>query len=326
MPGRPGQSVLAALEAEIRQLLADGASYRNVAEGLNARHGLNVSHNAVYSFVKAKSRRHRFHRSFLAGLDRDLREDLMRRLIAEWTHDSTAIEGNTLTLGETLRVIQFGLTIHGKSLKDHEEVNGHARAIDLLQQMADVPRVDRAMLFELHQAIMPRVAVDAMNPIGAWKRDFNGTTGMIEGKAVYMEYAAPDDVAFLMDRWLEPFNQLLDRAVSRGAALSAYVWSHTTLARIHPFFDGNGRLARLLANLPLLRGGFPPLMVAAEKRLEYIQVLWDYEYGLGRLERGGEFLPESPALQTIRTFFETQWQRSLDMVEAARRRQKERRR
>lgn len=166
MPGRPGQSKLAVFEEEIRDLVANGCSFRSIAAQMNARHGLKVTHNAVYSFVRAKRRRHRFHRSFLGGLDSDIRADLQQRLLAEWTHDSTAIEGNTLTLGETFQVLQFGLTINGKPLKDHEEVFGHAHAIDLLHEMTEARKVDADMLFDLHRAIMPRAPVDAMNPGG----------------------------------------------------------------------------------------------------------------------------------------------------------------
>ncbi len=182
MPGKPGQSKLAPFEAEIRTLLEGGASYRTIAETLNGRHHVGVSHNAVYSYVTAARRRHRFHRSFLSGLDRDLRDALMQQLVAEWTHDSTAIEGNTLTLGETLQVLELGLTISGKPLKDHEEVHGHARAIELLQTLTEVRRIDTDVLFDLHRSIMPRATLDAMSPVGDWKRDYNGTAGVAGGR------------------------------------------------------------------------------------------------------------------------------------------------
>ncbi len=70
--------------------------------------------------------------TFLNGLDDDLRKALLIQFRNLWTHTSTAIEGNTLTLGETAFVLEEGLTISGKPLKYHEEVVGHARAIDLI--------------------------------------------------------------------------------------------------------------------------------------------------------------------------------------------------
>lgn len=324
MPGKPGQSGLLPYEEEIRELFREGCTYRDIAERLNRAHGLSASHNAVYSFISAKRRRHLFHRSFLAGLDEDLQAGLMQQLTVEWTHDSTALEGNTLTLGETHQVLELGLTIGGKAVKDHEEVRGHARAIDLLRTLLNSRRVEAEDLFELHRAIMPRVPVDAMNPVGDWKRDFNGTTGVAEGKAVYMEYASPLDTPSLMARWLEGFNERLDCRRREEDAVDAYLWAHTAFVRIHPFFDGNGRLARLIANLPVLRAGFPPLTVAAEVRAEYIQTLWEYEWAVGKLGPRDPLLPPHPGLERLRTFLHGQWAKVMGIVAEARDLQKRR--
>jgi len=72
---------------------------------------------------------------FLNGLDNDIRAALIAQLRNLWTHGSTALEGNSLTLGETVFVIEEGLTVSGKPLKDHEEVIGHARGIDMVYDM-----------------------------------------------------------------------------------------------------------------------------------------------------------------------------------------------
>jgi len=130
--GKPFQSKLTPFEEELYALLKQGMSYRRIADALNERHGLGVSHNAVFSYVKAASRKRRLRPRFDDGLDADLREGLMKQIVAVWTHDSTAIEGNTLTLGETSQVLELGLTISGKPLKDHQEVYGHARYIEIL--------------------------------------------------------------------------------------------------------------------------------------------------------------------------------------------------
>jgi len=92
--------------------------------------------------------------TFLNGLDDDLRNALLTQLRNLWTHTSTAIEGNTLTLGETAFVLEEGLTISGKSLKDHEEVVGLARAIDLLYNCLQEGRgFSETDLFVLHKAV-----------------------------------------------------------------------------------------------------------------------------------------------------------------------------
>ncbi len=321
MPGSPGQSKLAPFDANIERWFHDGATYRDIAERLRNAHGLTTTHNAVFSYVTAKCRRHRFHRSFLAGLDADLRESLMRRLVAEWTHNSTAIEGNTLTLGETLKVLEYGLTISGKPLVDHEEVVGHARAIAMIESMVGAKSVATEDLFELHRTVMPRVSVDALKPVGAWKRDYNGTSGVVEGRTVYMEYARPEQVPALMEQWLAGFNERLDVGRRRSPVLKAYQWSHQAFVRIHPFFDGNGRMARLLANLPVLRAGFPPLMIDARRRLEYIECLWNYQWSVGPLKPGGELVPENDLLKHAGAFFAELWHQSMALVEQTRKQQ-----
>lgn len=143
--------------------------------------------------------------SFLDGLDADLRRSLVAQVRNLWTHTSTAIEGNTLTLGETAFVLEEGLTISGKPLKDHEEVVGYARAIDLLNDLAnrheDVSEKD---IFLLHRAVQTSVLMDVFRPVGAWKREPNGTYTVTEdGKQVFIEYAPPSDVPDLMREWLD---------------------------------------------------------------------------------------------------------------------------
>ena len=91
---------------------------------------------------------------FLDGLDSDLKAALLAQLRDLWTHTSTALEGNTLTLGETAFVLAEGLTVSGKPLKDHQEVVGHARAIELLYGLLGrLEPITEDDLFLLHRAI-----------------------------------------------------------------------------------------------------------------------------------------------------------------------------
>lgn len=318
MPGKPYQSKLAPYEQEVFSLLDEGRSYRAIAETLNGQYGLNITHNAVFSYVKSRHPSRGAGRLFYEGFSPDIRAQLLKRIAAEWTHDSTAIEGNTLTLGETVKVLELGLTISGKPLKDHQEVYGHARAIDLIYGLISKPGVDAKDLFELHRAVMQQVAMDALNPVGDWKRDYNGTTGVIDGKSVYMEYPAPSMVPLLMARWLEDFNGLAPCVDRPDRAISAYVRTHMIFVRIHPFFDGNGRIARLIANLPILRGGFPPVVVPAARRVEYIGLLWDYQNFAGTMTRGSRLLPPHPAIQQMETLLQGEWIKTVSIVEEAR--------
>jgi hypothetical protein len=316
MPGRPFQSKLKPYETELREILASGVGYRAAAQEINRRHGLDVSHNAVFSFLKSRPAPRAGRGLFYEGLPTDIRDQLLKRLAAEWTHESTAIEGNTLTLGETVKILELGLTIGGKPLRDHQEVYGHARAIDLIYEMVG-RAVTREDLFALHRAVMPLSAVDSLNPVGDWKKDFNGTTGAVDDKSVYMEYAAPADVPRLVDRWLTDFNKT--RPINRPAqAVAAYVRMHMIFVRIHPFFDGNGRMARLVANLPVLGAGFPPILVPMSRRSDYIDLLWRYQNAVGRIGRRSRLLPPHPALHEFESLLLEESQKSTSLVEEAR--------
>ncbi|NQU40607.1 MAG: Fic family protein [Lentisphaerae bacterium] len=321
MPGKPYQSKLAPHEAEIFELRDKGVTYRAIAEQLSLRHALNVTHNAVFSFLKTRGPTRGGGRLFYEGFSPDIREQLLKRITAEWTHDSTAIEGNTLTLGETIKVLELGLTVSGKPLKDHQEVYGHAHAIDLIYAMIARAEISEDDLCDLHRSIMHQAPVDAMNPIGAWKRDYNGTTGARDGKSIYMEYAEPAAIPRLMKRWLGDFNGTEKCTGRPEQAIAAYVRAHMIFVRIHPFFDGNGRMARLLANIPVLRGGFPPVVVPAERRSDYIGLLWEYQNDAGTIRPGSRLMPPHPAIRQMEKLLKNEWTKTVSLVEEALRRQ-----
>jgi len=325
VPGKPYQSKLKQFESEVFELLDAGCSYRKAAVELNRRHGLGITHNAVFSYVRSR-RPARGKQLFYDGLSPDIREQLLKRIAAEWTHDSTAIEGNTLSLGETVKILELGLTISGKSLREHEEVHGHARAIDLIYEMIPRTKLTSEDLFALHRTVMPKVPIDALRPVGAWKRDFNGTTGVANGKTLYMEYAAPQDVPRLMEKWLRMFSRLRPTVGRSKQALSAFTRLHMVFVRIHPFFDGNGRVARLVCNLPMLRTGFPPVIVPEERRGDYIDLLWEYQYATGTIRRTSELLPEHPSIRKFENLLMESWDKTVRLVDEARQREKERKR
>lgn len=324
MPGKPFQSKLALYESEVFALLDAGMSYRKIADEMNRRHQLGLTHNAVFSFAKTRRQKPAARKLFFDGFPRDIRESLLTQVAAVWTHDSTAIEGNTLTLGETLMVLEHGLTISGKPLQDHREVYGHARAIDLINAMAQREAITETDLFDLHKAVMDQSAIDYFRPIGHWKREENGTTGMQDGKPVYMEYASPSDTPHLMERWLVEFNQKLDLANTKALAIETYAWAHLSFVRIHPFFDGNGRMARLLANLPVLRYGYPPIVIDVAGRATYIGLLWEYQSSMGTIKRASPFVPPHNSVEEFKRLLATHWNATLELVEAAKQRQKQR--
>ena len=160
---------------------------------------------------------------FLDNLDNDLKLSARNALRDLWTHTSTALEGNTLTLGDTAFVLNEGLTIGGKTLKEHQEVMGHAKAIELIYANLSKSFIDENDLFLLHRAVLTEVVVDIFKPVGAFKEEPNGTYSRNkEGKTVYVEYASPKDVSILINKWLTLLNSF-QVDLNEDQALSTYV-------------------------------------------------------------------------------------------------------
>ncbi len=219
--------------------------------------------------------------NFLSGLDEDIKSILLAQIRNLWTHTSTALEGNSLTLGETAFVLEEGLTIGGKPLRDHQEVFGHARAIDLVYGLISAGKIDTEDLFTLHKAVLSESVLDIFKPVGNWKKQPNYTNYIgADGKQHIREYPAPLCIPALMSQWLERLNEAL--SVPSGTPI--YADLHLDFVTIHPFFDGNGRLARLISNLPILRAGLPPIVVPTEMKLEYRRSISDYQSTIPGLE------------------------------------------
>ena len=263
---------------------------------------------------------------FLQDLDNDIRDALLIQLRNLWTYTSTAIEGNTLTLGETAFVLEEGLTISGKPLKDHEEVVGHAKAIDLVYDFiksgADLAEKD---LFDLHKAVQTERVVDVYKPVGAWKVEPNSTVIVSGNDQIIFEYAIPKDVPELMQGWLALFQHTCkEKTLNREEALMAYVWLHVSFVRVHPFWDGNGRMARLIANVPVIRAGFPPIIIPKERRKAYIDALSEYHLAVGTVTARSELLPELDKLDRFTRLCSESWSESIKLVDNAHKKQKER--
>jgi len=263
---------------------------------------------------------------FLQDLDNDIRDALLIQLRNLWTHTSTAIEGNTLTLGETAFILEEGLTISGKPLKDHEEVVGHARAIDLvydfIRRGSDLTEED---LFDLHKAVQTERIIDVYKPVGAWKVEHNSTVMVSGGGQIIFEYAPPKDVPELMQNWLSLFQEICEEeAATKEAAVAAYACLHVSFVRIHPFWDGNGRIARLIANVPVIRAGFPPVIIPKERRQEYMEALSEYHFTVGTVTARSELLPEVGKLDRFKRFCAESWSESVKLVDDAHKKQQER--
>lgn len=252
--------------------------------------------------------------AFLADLDPDLRTVLLNQIRDLWTHSSTALEGNTLSLGDTHFILEEGLTVSGKPLKDHQEVRGHARAIELLYQCIAHPLSDD-VVFTLHRAVQTDHLGDIYKPIGAWKVEANGTHIVgPDNKQTFIEYALPLFVPRLMAEVLATINATRVETVTLDNAAEIYAKIHMGIAHIHPLCDGNGRIARLLANIPLLKSGLPPLVIPQEQRRVYIETLSTYQISIGQLTSTSGVWPDPEQLTEFEAFCGACYQSTRELV------------
>ncbi len=222
---------------------------------------------------------------FYAKLDVDIKAILLAQIRNLWTHTSTAIEGNSLTLGDTTFILEEGLTVAGKPLRDHQEIYGHAKAIEIVYALMDKQSLQEEDLFALHRAVLTESVIDIYKPVGKWKNESNFTNYIgSDGRQHLREFPAPKKITLLMDQWLERVNRYCATPLAQIDAVSAYANLHLDFVSIHPFFDGNGRVARLVSNLPVLRSGFPPIVVPTEARQEYKRSISDYQATIPALE------------------------------------------
>lgn len=239
---------------------------------------------------------------FLNAIPRHRRPAVLEQIRDLWTHNSTALEGNTLTLGDTHAILGLGLTVSGKPLREHQEVVGHAKAIELLYQSISGD-LTKEMIYELHQAVQTEIVHDIYKPVGAWKIEVNGSyTVSSDGKQVFIEYAHPLHVDRLMDAVIDFINGADISQVSLDTAPHYFAKVHMAIVHIHPFFDGNGRIARLLANIILLKAGLPPLVIEKSQRRQYIECLTDYQIKVGQLTNTTGIWPNETLLEQFVIF------------------------
>lgn len=254
---------------------------------------------------------------FLESLADDIKKNLLEELRVLWTHTSTAIEGNTLTLGETAFVLSEGLTISGKSLKDHRDIEGHAQAVDLVYGLVKKDDITATDLFDLHRLVISEKIFDVYKPLGDWKKENNSTSVTVNNQPTIIEFSDHWEVPQLMERWLEMLNKEIHIAKAPPETLKSYVRLHMSFVAIHPFWDGNGRIARLIANLPCLKTGHPPIIIEKERRYDYIMALAEYTLTHGVPSRDTLLVHEGKAFDKFCSFCGQCWQGSWALVKEA---------
>lgn len=184
----------------------------------------------------------------------------------ELTYSSNAIEGNTLSRIETSQVMEKGLAIPGKSLNEHLEVAGHAKAYDwILENSPKTPKkITVDTVLNIHRMILERI-----DPQNAGR--LRSMSVRIAGSRAIMPN--PAKVPKLMNDFIKWLHD------SGPASPTLAANAHYKLVSIHPFVDGNGRTARLLMNLILLQAGYPPAIIQPEERIKYLESLEKAQLG-----------------------------------------------
>ncbi|MEZ7506033.1 Fic family protein [Flavobacterium sp. Arc2] len=182
-------------------------------------------------------------------------------LSIEWTYNSNSIEGNTMSLRETQMVLQEGITIKGKSLREHFETHNHAKAIDYLFSIVNDDYVLRSIdILSLHGLVLRSI-----------EDDFAGRlrNGGVRISGANFVPPNANKVSDLLDELIDFINT---NPLGLNDIELAAVFHHK-LVWIHPFFDGNGRTVRLAMNLVLMRCGFPPAIILKNDQKKYYEAL-----------------------------------------------------
>lgn len=185
---------------------------------------------------------------------------LEEKILLEWTYNSNAIEGNTLTMNET-KVVLEGITVGGKTMREHLEVINHREAIRYVEEIVKKEEsLSNWQIKNLHRLVLKGINDEYAGVYRDQQVFISGASHIPPAS-----YLLNEKMEELID-WYETKGQKL-HPIKRAALL------HTIFVGIHPFIDGNGRTARLLLNLELMKAGYPPVIIKVENRLAYYNAL-----------------------------------------------------
>ncbi len=187
-------------------------------------------------------------------------ERLNEEFIVEYTYNSNAIEGNTLTLRETDLVLK-GLTIDKRPLKDHMEAVGHKEAFEfVIELVKDNVTISERIIKQIHYLVL----ADKKEDRGVYRRI------PVHIMGAYHEPVQPYLIEPKMEQLLHDFAENNEHIVTKLARF------HIEFEGIHPFIDGNGRTGRLLVNLELMKAGYPPIDIKFTDRIAYYDAFDEY--------------------------------------------------
>lgn len=188
-------------------------------------------------------------------------QNIKEAFFIEWTYNSNSIEGNTLSLRETQMVLQQGITVKGKSLREHFEAKNHETALYKLYQLVNKDYVLNAKdILDLHSLVLRSIEDDYAGRLRNAGVRISGANFVPPNARKVSQYL-DDLIVFINDN-----SQNLSPIELATLFHHKFVW-------IHPFFDGNGRTVRLVMNLLLMRHGYPPAIILTNDRLKYYSAL-----------------------------------------------------
>ena len=199
----------------------------------------------------------------LRPLPKSAVQKIREKFQIEMTYNSNAIEGNSLTLKETFLVINEGVTVRGKPLKDHLEAKDHHAALEYLYDLIDKNKkhtISEILIQNLHQIIIQETDKE-------WAGKYRNANVIIGGA----KHTPPD--ALQVPQKMHNLISWLNSQKSKMNIVELSALLHHKLVYIHPFFDGNGRTARLVVNLLLLQAGYPLVIFLKNDRKKYYNVL-----------------------------------------------------
>jgi Fic family protein len=199
----------------------------------------------------------------------------------DWNYHSNAMEGNSLTKEETRSVMVNNVTVEGKPLKDVLEIKGHDQVItDILKIGKGELGLSEKRIKDIHKAIIHEDDPKKKQKIGQWKTENNHLINYKDEKFDFLEFSEVAETMHQLINWLNAQTEQLKAGKSKLHPVLIAFEFHLKYLTIHPFYDGNGRTARILTNLILISFGYPPVIIKKDEKEVYYRYLADVQgYG-----------------------------------------------
>lgn len=191
-------------------------------------------------------------------------EEYLQDVLVRLAHHSSAIEGNTISLPDTVSIILHNTIPGGYSKREFFEIENHRDAFTyVIDRLYEKEPLRTYIIKDIHDKLMDRLLID--------KGQFKTVENAIQG-ADFLT-AAPHETPMLIQQWVDNLNYQLDNAKSDKDIVRVVIDFHIQFERIHPFTDGNGRTGRMLMNYSLMQKDLPPLIIQGSERAKYTNLL-----------------------------------------------------